>query len=540
MNQLITPSNKLGYSEIYLDFITGADKAKPFYPAGSITEVADQCDHLSYPREAIADILIEQNKAYNASEKTFANIERLRQPQTVTVFSGQQAGLFGGSLLILIKALALVKAAEQYEKELNRPVVPVFWIAGDDHDYEEVNHTFVLDRSSELVKTVYDTVPEVELPTAELMFSDKDALMNAKQTLKETLGDTDFTAELYELLDTCYTTDDTYVTAFGKLMAALTKEYGLVFFSPGDPSAKKLAVPFLKGIIEQADELHSRLNKANDQIEQTGYHLQVEKKDNSAHLFYNYNGRKPLSIENGTFSVEGKSFTKEELLTEIEAHPEKFSPDVITRPILQSYLFPVISQKGGAAEIAYLAQINQLFSLFNLPTPFYKARPTATIVEARYEKLMDEHDIKFEELVGDVEQLINRILEKSFPDNIEESFEKFRNHIRCHFEDFSEETLKFDPSLKNFSEQIMGKIDYNIKAFEGKVFSSHKKKSKQSRERIYKLWHSLYPNRSFQERVLNVAYFISKYGFGFVDFLYTKLDSEENAHQLITLSEYTT
>lgn len=538
MNKPVEPSKNLGYSDIYLDFLSRKEEMKQFYPATSLQDVVGKLDSISFPREDIANILKIQNERFGASRKTLANIELLKDPKTVCVFSGQQAGLFGGPLLVVIKALAVVKAAELYAKELRRPVIPIFWIAGDDHDFEEVNHTFVQDRDSQIVKISYDPVPEIELPTSELQFSDKDELEKTKALLKETLGDTDFTSGLYDLIDEVYTSTDTYVTAFGKLMAFLTKEFGLVFFSPGDSKAKRLAVELFTSIIEKQDTVHALLDETNEKIQHDGYHIQVEKKADSTHLFYNINGRTAVLKENGKFVVGETIFSKEELIEKIKSEPEKFSPDVITRPILQSYLFPVLSQKGGAAEIAYLAQINKLFDLFNLVTPYYKARPTLTIVEKRFETLMAEHDIKFEELVDDVELLINRILAESFPENIEEKFKSLRNHIKCHFEDFSEESLKFDPTLENFAKQTMGKIDFNLNNFESKVFSSHKKRSKRSRERIYRLWHSLYPNRSFQERVINISFFISRYGFDFVKFLYENIDSEDSRHQLIYLSEF--
>ena len=538
MNSLIAPSKTLGYSNIYIDFLYKSEMVKQFYPAASLEDVAVQIDKHKYNRIEIAAILEKQNRAFGTSEKVFENIELLKDEKSVCLCTGQQAGLFGGSMLIIIKALAIVKAAKLYSKQLDRPVIPIFWIAGDDHDYEEVNHTYVQDRTSQIVKISYDNDPDIHLPTSKLKFTDKEALDKAKQLLKDTLGETDFTDELYSLIDKSYTTKDSYVSSFGKIMTRLTSELGLVLFSPGDKDAKRLAVDLFKDIVNKQDQMHTCLSETNSKIQNDGYHLQVEKNDNSAHLFYNLKDRTAVMQDGDRFIVGDKSFSKDELLQKIDKEPEKFSSDVMTRPILQSFFFPVISQKGGAAEIAYLAQINKLFELFELPIPYYKARPTATIVEKRFEKLMGENQIQFEDIVGDIELVINRILSKTFPEDIENKFQSLINRIKCHFEDFSTETLNYEPSLESFAKQTMGKIDFTLKSFEGKVFSAHKRKSKESRERIYRLWHSLYPNRTFQERVLNISFFISRYGFDFVPFLYDKIDCEENAHQLIYMSEY--
>lgn len=537
MNNLIEPAKVLGFSQIYLDFIEQSEKTKPYYPAISLKDVADKLDNIDYNRDKVADILIRQNKEFGVSKETHDNIKKLLDKKTVCLFSGQQAGLFGGPLLVLIKALSIVKASKMYSEQLGRDVIPIFWIAGDDHDYEEVNHTWLLDRSSNPTKIVYDSKPEIENPTSELFFDKSEALSKSKEELKSILGETDFTVELYRIIDSSYTESDSYVSAFGKLMAKMTENTGLIFFNPGDEGAKKLVIDLFKSIIVKQDELHKVLNETNQMIEKEGYHIQVEKKENSAHLFYNINGRTPISNIGNEFAVGEKRFTQDEILNLIDTEPEKFSPDVMTRPVMQSYLFPVISQKGGAAEIAYFAQMNKAFDLFNLVTPFYKSRPTVTIVEKRFEKLMDQYDIKFEELFGDIEDIINKILSLSFPENIENNFRKLRQNLKNDFKKFTADSLKFDSSLEKFAEQSMGKIDFTLKAFEGKVFSSHKKKSQEVRDKIYKLWYSLCTNRKFQERSINISYFVSKYGIKFIDFLYNKIDCEESKHQLIKLSE---
>ncbi len=536
MTTLVEPS-QLGYSKIYLDFLAERDSASSFYRASDLKSVAEQLDRKSFPRDRMADILTRQNKAFGAGEKTVKNIESLREQNTLCVFAGQQAVLFGGPLLVQIKALGIIKAALRYSEELGRTVIPIFWIAGDDHDFEEVNHTWVLNRQSEIVRVSYDATPDTELPTAQLKLSDAEALGAAKEALKEVLGETDFTTQLYDLVDECYTTDDTFVSAFGKFMARLMADYGLVLFNPCDREAKEAGLDFARSILEKQDELHRRLHNTNNEIQSRGYHVQVEKKDTASHVMVNLDGRTPVIMENGHFAARDRTFSRDELLELISSEPGTWSPDVMTRPLLQSYLFPVLSQKGGPAEIAYLAQINPIFELFDIVPPLHKARPTATFVETRYEKLMEEHDIKFEDLTGDIEQVINRILAESFPEDLEKKFEELRGTVEGAFEKLKKESLSFDPQLDQFADQMYGKVDYTLNQLKGKVFSSHKKKSKQSRDRIYRLHNTLYPNRGLQERALNIGYFFSKYSFDFLDFAHEQLDSEEKSHQLIFIGE---
>ena len=535
-NSLVQPSKALGYSDIYLDFVAGNGHSTHFYLAGSLEEVAGRLDSVSFPREALAAILKRQNSAYGVSTKALDAIDRLLDPRAVCVFAGQQAGFLGGPMYTIMKALAVVKAAARYEKRLGRPVLPIFWIAGDDHDFEEVNHATVLDRSGELVQLAYTTPPEKKVPISEIVLTDAEELAKAKTALRDALGETDFTGELYDLIDAAYATGETMVTAFGKLIAGLTRETGLILFCPGDSEVKKLARPFFRKIVALQAEIHDTLSRANRDILDAGYHVQVEKADNATHLFYNVDGRLPVLRDNDGFTVGDNRMSREELEQTIETDSERFSPDVITRPIFQSWLFPTLSQKGGPSEIAYLAQINPLFELFALPAPVHKARATATVVESRFETQMEQLGITFEELTGDIEQVVNRVLKDSFPEDLEQHFNRLRDDVEGRFKAFIGESTNFDPNLKRVAEQFYGKIDYTLKQFEGKVFASHKKKSQETRDRIYRVWHSLCPNRGLQERTLNVSYFISKYGLAFVTQLHDALDSEETSHQLIYLS----
>ncbi|MEW5993682.1 MAG: bacillithiol biosynthesis BshC, partial [Candidatus Zixiibacteriota bacterium] len=307
---------------------------------------------------------------------------------------------------------------------------------------------------------------------------------------------------------------------------------------PGDPEVKKFAAPFFLDILDRQQDLHTIITTTNQHIEQHGYHLQVQKKDNATHLFCNLNGRRPVMREAQGYSIGEQRISDKELRLMITETPERFSPDVLLRPVFQSYLFPVLTQKGGPSEIAYLAQINPLFEAFGRVAPYYVARPSATLLEKRFQEHMAEYGITFEDLTGDIEQVINRVLVKSFPGNLEQSFESLKHDVERRFSDFVKESLEFDPSLKQFATRTYGKIDYQLKQFEGKVFSSHKKRSKETRERIYRLQQALFPNRGLQERTLNICYFLARYGTGLLQFLHDQIDCDESAHQVIHVAEY--
>jgi bacillithiol biosynthesis cysteine-adding enzyme BshC len=538
MVKLISPGKNLGHSTLYIDFVLNKEITRSFFPSSDLSKVALQLDTKSYDRQKLSQILKKQNELFGAGNKSLENIKKLNQPDTVTIFSGQQAVLFGGPLLIQIKAFTLVKTAAEYSKKLSRPVIPIFWIAGDDHDFEEINHVSLLNKQSEEVTIKYDAPPQFELPASELTFENQEELNKAKSAYNESLGETEFTPRLYELIDSSYQVGETFVSAFAKLLSALASDHGLVLFDPGDIEVKKLAVPFFKNLLDKQNELHSVTNQTNKTILGKGYHLQVQKTEGATHLFYNLNGRKPVLRTGNDFTVGDKTFSKTELIEKIEKEAERFSPDVLTRPVFQSYLFPVLSQRGGPAEIAYLAQSAPIFKLFDLPVPVYKTRPSITFIEKHFEKMMDDYKISFKDLTGDIELVVNDVLARSFPENLDKTMADIKNNIEKQFTFLKEKSLDFDPSLKDFANQTFGKIDFALKNFESKLFTSHKKKSQDIRNRLYRLWHALFPAKALQERSLNFGYFVSKYGFDFVKFMHDGIDIDETSHQLISMSEY--
>jgi bacillithiol synthase len=536
MKELISPSRALGYPGIFLDFVMGVESARQFYVAHNPGDVAIKLDSIDYDRAAMTRILHRQNESFGAGAKALDTIDKLADPRTLVVASGQQCVLFGGPLLILLKAVALAKAAEWLERELNRPVVPIFWIAADDHDFAEINHTSLINKSGELITLAYNA-ESGGVPASEIYLNDHEQLSALHDTLKSALGESEFTPWLYDILRTSYAPGKSLVESFGSYMAAITAALGVPLFSPSDTEVKQLSVAFFEKLLGRQTELHELITATNRDIVQQGYHIQAEKRDDSMHLFMHTPSRNAIH-RNGNGCICGdKKFTLSELSTLVREKSSQFSADVITRPILQSYLFPVVSQIGGPSEIAYLAQINPLFRVFDLATPYYIARPSATLIERRPAKQMHDYGIAFDELPGDVEHVINRIMSQSFPKDVESHMKHMSASVHDAFHADLESITSFDPALADFAKQSYGKIDFTMKSFQEKIFSAHKRKQKETRERIYKLWNVLFPNRSLQERIINSNYFLARYGAGLVKLLYDQLSIHETAHQVIRIGD---
>lgn len=536
-DKLIAPSPSLGFSQFYLDYLAGHKAAVDFVVSDDLQTTASQIDKHVYSRAAVCDILLRQNTRFGVDQTALDSIRQLTNDKALCVFAGQQAGLFGGPLLVVVKALAIVKLAREFSLKLSRPVIPIFWIAGDDHDFDEIATTFVLNQQSELVELTYSPRPALELPAAEIRLDSAEELARLLELLKISLGQTDFTAELYSEIESSYKAGETFVGAFAKFMGRLTRGTGLAFFNPGDSQAKALAAPLFERIVDEQPSIHQALHTANESLQKAGYHLQVEKKESSALLFRHRGGRKPVHVDSGKFTIDGETFTPADLKSSIRANSEQFSPDVMTRPLMQSTLFPVVCQIGGPAEIAYLAQCRPLFEIFDLPTPLHRGRPTLTLLEKRIEKLVDEYNLSFDEITGDIEQAVNRVMAANFPKDLEVGYRSLTEDMSARWKKFADTSLAFDPSLAEFANQTYGKIDFTLKNFEGKLFSAHKKKGKEIRERIHRVQHHLFPRRTLQERTLNISCYLARYGFSVIPFMLDRMSTDQNGHQLISLSE---
>jgi bacillithiol biosynthesis cysteine-adding enzyme BshC len=529
----------MGYTQFYLDFLADKPSARNLFVAGNLEDVAAGIDRRKFDRAWLGKILKRQNDAFGAAAPALDNIRAFENdPRSLCVFCGQQAVLFGGPMLVIHKAIGIIKAARAISQRLDRTVIPIFWIAADDHDLDEVNHTVLLDRAGRPQTVRYETRPPHPVPVSDIYLSDQAELKKVKAKVREILGETEFTNDLFQTLDNCYTTSDSFVTAFGKLLAALLSSHGLVLFSPGDNDIKALSRPFFKQLIGQQDELHSRLTAANQRIVDAGYHLQVSKAPEAVHLFYNDDGRVPIHRQDDQFVAGERPFSAPELTALIDDHPERFSPDVITRPVWQSWLFPVVQQHGGPAELTYFAQLQSLFEIFEGHPPACVARPSVSILETRLAKIAHDFHISFADLTGDIEQVVNRVLTHSLPGDLERALKLLREDVIFHLEKFTKEALGFDPSLDRSVAQTFGKIDFLLKGVEGKTFASHKKKSSEKRDRIYRVHNALFPNRTMQERSVNVLYFLARYGDRFVSYLVDQIDGEDRAHQVIDMTEY--
>ncbi len=409
-----------GSTRLFIDFIDCNKQGLGLFDCDfrsieSYKKAAVEIDKNSYSRNLLVSSIEAATSSIHLSNKTRDNIKRLSQPDSLIVFAGQQVGMLLGPMYTMYKALTAYKLAKWLESELHRPVIPCFWMATDDHDFDEIKSSNFLSRDGDInISTYSPSVPKPGLPIAELKIDD--GIQGFLQSIKENLIETEFTGQIVKLIEEFYTPDRTLVDSFTLLFDRLLGDYGIVPVDPNYPGMKKLMAPVFQSEIENHKEAFDLFESKSSELLKAGYHRQVHKTGSTLNLFYFDGIRRNIVFADGKFQLDGHSekFDKNRLLEMLASSPEKFSPNVLLRPIAQCCAFPTIAQIVGPSEAAYFAQIEPLYRFYNIPLPVVRPRIFASFVEPHISKVMKKLSIDFASLHNDREHEISRVIEDNF------------------------------------------------------------------------------------------------------------------------------
>lgn len=527
-------------TRLFADFLYDFSKVESFLGRNfrnreSFSAVAEKVLSGRYSRQQAAAILTEQNRAFGSGQKTFENLKHFEKPSSVAVFGGQQGGLFGGPVFTLYKAWTVLHLAEKLEGELGRPVVPFFWMAGDDHDFAEVNHTFVMDKNNRLTKLEYTpSSPPQGLPMGRVRFDE--SIADALKQWDDAFNPSDFKGEMFSKLSSAYRAGRSFPEAFASWMNLLLGDSGLVWVNPNDSRLKELAAEFIVAELGLDGTSQAKVATVNERLKASNYQVQVHKTEELLNLFYQPEQRETVRKANGGFVTEtGKRFSASELRDRVHQAPGDFSPNVLLRPVLQSYLFPTVAVVLGPSEVAYFAQIGPLFKLHKLPFPVIYPRRSATLLESRAGKILEKHNLSVLDFAGDPEVLLGRLIRETEGKELETKILFARQSVKEAMEALKRELAGLDPTLEKTAEQVKAKFDLEIQNLEKKGVMAAKKKNEVLREQIYRTKELLFPEGVLQERIFNATYFLVKYGFDFLPKIKNQINFESFDHQVIRL-----
>jgi bacillithiol synthase len=529
-------------SRLFNDFLYNFSRVERFYQSegreiDSLVARAAKVSGQPFSRDAVADVLIDQNRKAGASETALANIERLRQKDSVVVITGQQAGFFTGPLYTVYKALTAIKlAAELRERGVN--AVPMFWVAAEDHDFEEVNHTRLVNRDGQLITITYTACsPKEGKPVGQVTLCEE---VNGNiDELIAALPGSEFMPRLTDDLRESYQAGAGFADAFGKLMLKMMGHFGIALINPLDDRLKQVAGEIYTRAISRVPEFATQLVKESAALEAAGYHAQVYTAPEAVPLFMLDDGRRKAIVrrDDGRFYLKGgeKSFNADELLETVERCPSCFSPNVTLRPIVQDFLLPTIAYIGGPAEIAYFAQLRPNYKLLDRVEPVVLPRASLTLIEKRHAKTMSKYGIEFADLFDGQEEVMKKVVERSLDQNTAKIFDESETVFNEQLEKLRESLMAVDPTLAEALKSGREKIFYQLNNLRTRFIHNRSKRDETMQQQIERLFAVLYPNKNLQEREINVSYFLARYGYELIDRLYQEVEIGFRDHKLIYL-----
>ena len=529
-------------SELFKDFIYNPGALVPwlgsdFRDPNGYERTAAQLAGVDFSRSELGRILAAQNQEFGATEKTFSNIDLIHDRDALCVVTGQQVGLLGGPILSLYKAVTVIKLARKLSDLLAHPVVPVFWLATDDHDLAEVDHVLLPTEEGKLEKISYEPIESIDgRPMASVSL---DASIGGfLDRVSDTLPATEFKSELVDLLRSYYSEGSSIFAAFARLLLYYLGKHGLVVVNPADAGLRSMAKDVFKREVIDFKTTREAIKETNRSLIGAGYHLQVTRPEQYTNLFLCEDRRSRIEYRDGRFCVDGteREYSRDELVDSIESTPASFSPNVLLRLIAQSRLFPTVAFVGGPAEIAYFAQVKGLFPIFDVVPPIVHPRLSATLIEGKWASFIEKHDIDLSRLpaYGSREAYLTSILDARFPKDIDALLEESQKHSMAEI-DKMRDVIESDSGLVKTFEQTRKKIDYELNSFRSKALKSNRKAHDGLSQKFRRLAEHLFPEQSLQERHYSLMYFANKYGPAIVDTISNKLDAETYEHQVIRL-----
>ncbi len=485
-------------------------------------------------RDAIADVLAEQQRRRSAPPEAVAATALLRDPRTVAVVTGQQAGLFGGPMYTLLKALTAIKLAERTAVEHHVPAVAVFWIDAEDHDWNEVKACTVLDASLTPTRIALDDPPGAgELPVGQIALDD--SCLAAIDRLASVLQPTEFTPALLEGLRSAYVPGRSMSEAFGRWLEALLGSRGLIVFDSSDKAAKPLVQAVFEHEIEQLGETSRLAGEAGEALTSLGYHTQVTPHAGQAAIFRVDGARTGIRADNGSVAIGDTRATTEAVLEQVRTNTGAFSPNVLLRPLVQDTLFPTVCYVGGPSETAYLAQLRGVYAAFGVPMPLVQQRASATIFDSNAMRFFQRHQLPLEAFRAQDEATLNELLKAQIPPAVDASLEDAARAITECMECVAEEVGRLDQTLEAAARSTLSRMQDDLKKLHGKIIQAAKRKDETLRRQFMHAQAQAFPGGQPQEREVGLVYFVNKYGSVLIDRLSEELPLDQGSHWVVTI-----
>jgi bacillithiol biosynthesis cysteine-adding enzyme BshC len=489
----------------------------------------------AHPRSgaAVAAMLGAQQARRGAPQAARDAAARLAHAQTVAILTGQQAGTFGGPLFTLLKAVTALQLARRTSQDQQAEVVVIFWVDAEDHDWEEIASCTVLDAAFQ-PRTVTLPPPDGagERPVALLTLDGR--VEHTLDELAATLGTTEFSDGVLASLRAAYQPGVGMAEAFARWLETLLGPYGLIVFDASDPASKPLVADLFAREL-RGGRTSALAAAAGEQLASLGHQPQVTPQPDTVALFHLDGARRPLRRQGDTLLAGDASFTIDALTEQLQTSPDRFSPNVLLRPIVQDTLFPTICYVAGPSEVAYLGQLRGVYESFGVPMPLIYPRSSATLIDSATSRFLNRYDLPIEQLQQQDESCLNRLLESQIPASVEAALKDAAAALQDKMTRVIDAMPAVDPTLAGAAKTTLSKMEHDLQALQNKMIQAVKRRDETLRRQFTRAQAQIFPTGHPQERTLGVVYFLNRYGPGLVDRLFQELPLELGQHWIITV-----
>lgn len=474
----------------------------------------------SYPRSRLAEVLREFHSGELYHPAVEHNIRRLENPESVVVIGGQQAGLLAGPLYTVYKAISVIQLAKREEKRLGIPVIPVFWIAGEDHDLDEVDHIYLPGPEGRLTKHRLVLSDGGKRISAGHVLLDPKSVGEWLEELAQMLPDTEFKRGMLKELAGMAAEPVSLTRYFARLLHRLFGRFGLVQIDSSHPSLRRIEGPFFERLIEENAFLDEAVRHQIKQVEESGHPSPLTIRSDCAHLFVYVEGQRQLLLRDagGFVTRDGRMrWSKRELLRMAREEPERLSNNVVTRPLMQEFLFPTLSVVAGPGEIAYWGCLGEAFAGMGMRMPVLTPRSGVTLIDRATERYMRLLDLSAEDIFFGLERRKQAWIAERSPLNIRALFADAEQKVEKLYDSLIEQLSSLGPEMRRTGEKNRLKVMEQVEYLKRKAEWTIRMRQETALRRFGHISLRCLPEGKLQERVYNITSYWNEYGIEWVE-----------------------
>ena len=526
------------FSSLFKDFINSKDFFSHRFPSNNLIDYASffnsRIEETFDKRNVLIDSISRSMQIDNLSNEQKINLEKLQNKNTLAIVTGQQPGFLGGPLYTILKSItAIIKASEMKIKFPEYNFVPLFWVEDNDHDLEESASAVIYNNNYQPVylKLDFDSEGIAAYQVLDDSISDK------INKIIEQLPQSDLGAGFVNEIKKIYKEGNSWSDCFIAYNSYLTERFGMLFVKSSELSNSGVFRELIIAEISNPGKIKVFVENTSKQLVDNGYHIQANPSDINL-FFHKKSLRHRIEFIDNKYFIDEIELSKSEILEIAEKVSGNFSPKVLLRPVFQDYIIPTAVYIGGPGEIAYLAQIKELYENYNLTMPMVSARHSATFIDKSTKRGMEKFGLKADYFMRDFDIIELELASELMDYNTEQKFINTAKTVRNSLEELTEYIKTIDPQIEKTAATSLNKIEEQIENLKKKTISLLKRQEEEKFNKFKKMSNFIYPNKTPQERIFSSANFIAQIGLdNFLNYIFQIDGQKPNTHLIINLFE---